>query len=185
MAINRAIKEQVEARNRMRRLAGIKTASARPCIFISHQKDDSVEAKEIADYILSLDIDVYFDEYDENLNDETRHIPKYVVSIIGNALRDSTHLISIISEKTLYSWWMPYEIGFASGKDIPIDQMKTVRLKNLDASLLPDYINIIEILETYYDLDVFLFDQILGRATLLVEHLQKTANRHPLSNIMN
>jgi hypothetical protein len=37
------------------------------CVFLSHQKADGKEAKKIADYLLSLDIDVYFDEYDKEL----------------------------------------------------------------------------------------------------------------------
>ncbi len=182
-SINRAIEEQVENR-KMMKLVGVQLDSYRSCIFISHKKEDESEAKEIADYILSQDIDVYFDSYDYSLNSKTREVPNLVVKAIVNALNKSSHIICILSEKTIKSWWVPYEIGFAFGKDIPNENMRTLCLKNLKSSDFPDYINIIDNIVNYNMLDSFLLNNVTRKPRLFLDHA-KIAGKHPLSNIMN
>ncbi len=47
---------------------GTKTASLmQPCIFISHTSIDKPFARRIAEFVMALGLDVYFDEYDEAL----------------------------------------------------------------------------------------------------------------------
>ena len=48
---------------------------------------------------------------------------------INDGLSVSTHLLCLISEKTRLSWWVPYEIGIASSKKMPIASLK---LKSID-----------------------------------------------------
>lgn len=38
------------------------------CVFISHKKEDSAAAKQIADYLMNAGVNVYFDEYDNTLD---------------------------------------------------------------------------------------------------------------------
>ena len=40
----------------------------KPRVFISHQKKDSEAAKVVADYLQDAGVDVYFDQYDSNIN---------------------------------------------------------------------------------------------------------------------
>lgn len=70
------------------------------CIFISHQKKDSSDAKKIANYLMAAGLDVYFDEYDQNID---RSNPYSVVNAIKVGLKRSTHLLCIISQNSLES----------------------------------------------------------------------------------
>ena len=53
------------------------------CVFISHQQNDKPAARLIANYLLSCGIDVYFDEYDRNIN---RSYPLSIVNAIKACL---------------------------------------------------------------------------------------------------
>lgn len=69
------------------------------CIFISHQKEMRTLLK-IADYFITSGIDVYFDEYDTKI-DRTR--PYSVVSAIKTGIRNSTHMLCLLSQNALDS----------------------------------------------------------------------------------
>lgn len=90
-------------------------------IFISHRKVDVKEAREVAETLLEMDFDIYFDEKDKCLAgaDEESN-PKQVVNCIDTGLARSTHLLGIITEHTCGSWWVPYEIGaFRARRETP------------------------------------------------------------------
>ena len=38
------------------------------CVFISHKKDDTAICRQIAESLMKIGIDVYFDEYDTTIN---------------------------------------------------------------------------------------------------------------------
>ena len=78
------------------------------CVFISHQRNDKSVAKEIANYIYKSGVDIYFDEYDRSIN---RDDPQSVVNAIKTGIRNSTHMLCILSQNALQSKWMPWEIG--------------------------------------------------------------------------
>lgn len=60
-------------------------------------------AKKIADYFITSGIDVYFDEYDTKI-DRTR--PYSVVSAIKTGIRNSTHMLCLLSQNALDSKWI-------------------------------------------------------------------------------
>lgn len=79
------------------------------CVFISHQQEDKTAAKLIANYLLYCGIDVYFDEYDRSIN---RSNPQSVVDAIEAGLQKSTHLMCLLSENSMSSKWIPWEVGY-------------------------------------------------------------------------
>ena len=88
-------------------------------VFISHQKKDKKEAKEIADYLKTVGIEVYFDEYDRELQIATEtDNPKAVVSAIKKGINNSTHMLCLISKNTLFSKWVPFEVGYGYDNQI-------------------------------------------------------------------
>ena len=101
-----------------------------PCIFISYQRDDEKFASDVSDYILSKQIDVYFDKNDSDLKffNQERD-PQKVVNCICNGLNLSDYMLVIISPSTYKSHWVPFEVGYAY--DNKKERMKILRHKGI------------------------------------------------------
>lgn len=105
--INRAISSYVTL-SESRKNSGIK------CVFLSHQKSDSDTCKKIAEYLIAAEIDVYFDENDDDLK-IYRQIgnPHGVVDSIKKGIKKSSHMLVVVSPNTIHSKWVPWEVGYA------------------------------------------------------------------------
>jgi hypothetical protein len=151
-------------------------------VFISHQKRDRNEAKKIARYLERVGIPVYFDEYDRELQAATNaNNPKGVVAAIKKGIRNSTHMLCIISPNTLYSKWVPFEVGY--GHDIT--ELATLTLKGIANSDLPDYIKTAPIIRDIYDINKFIEkhgNKYLLEARAFSEY---SSPSHPLSDVMD
>ena len=151
-------------------------------VFISHQKRDRDEAKKIADYLISVGIEVYFDEFDKELQQaDLNNNPKAVVAAIKKGIKSSTHMLCIVSPNTLTSTWVPFEIGY--GYDLI--ELTTLTLKGIKNSDLPDYIKTKPIIRDIYDINKFVIE--LGKGYILESKMfsDHSSNRHPLSGIMD
>jgi hypothetical protein len=151
-------------------------------VFISHQKKDKKEAKEIADYLKTVGIEVYFDEYDRELQIATEtDNPKVVVSAIKKGINNSTHMLCLISKNTLFSKWVPFEVGYGYDKT----DLATVTLKGIRNSELPDYIKTAPIIRDIYDLNKFV--EKYGNKYILESRKfsEYKSYSHPLSNVMD
>jgi len=130
--INRARKGVLNENNAFdRKKLGIR------CVFISHQKKDSRSCKLIADYLLASGIDVYFDEYDDDLriSNQTGN-SKGVVDAIKKGIQKSSHMLCVLSMNTLGSKWVPFEIGYG----FETTDLGVLTLKNVPDKEVPDYI---------------------------------------------
>lgn len=127
------------------------SSASRPCVFISHKKEDADFARHLSDYVMERGINVYFDENDPILAKEHKS-PGEVVNAIKKGLEKSTHMIIVLSKKTLESNWVPWEVGFASAKD------KEYRLLRLNDVLgeVPEFYKVAKILNDYEDLNNYL-----------------------------
>lgn len=85
-------------------------------IFISHKKEDEREAKKIRDKIISYGEDAYLDVLDDEVCETGEKLTRH----IKNELHACTDIIVVLSQNTKKSWWVPFEIGMASAKDMPI-----------------------------------------------------------------
>jgi hypothetical protein len=153
-------------------------------VFISHQKRDRDEAKKIADYLMSVGIAVYFDEFDKELQQaDLTNDPKAVVAAIKKGIKSSTHMLCIVSPNTLTSKWVPFEVGY--GYDATI--LATLTLKGIKNSDLPDYIKTKPIIRDIYDINKFIKDQGKEKEYILESKMFSDYNsiRHPLSGIMD
>lgn len=132
-----AIYENAEMRNKSRK-----------CIFISHKYEDKSKAKIIGDYLMQkLNLDIYFDENDEDLQDAVKkNDDKRIALAINKGIEESTHILCLVSDATKSSWWVPYEIGYAkkNGADIA-----TLKLKGIPS--VPSYLKIETTLNSYID----------------------------------
>lgn len=153
-------------------------------VFISHQKRDRDEAKKIADYLLSVGIAVYFDEFDKELQQaDLNNAPKAVVAAIKKGIKSSTHMLCIVSPNTLTSKWVPFEVGY--GYDVT--DLATLTLQGIKNSDLPDYIKTKPIIRDIYDLNEFIKKQGSEKQLILERKMfsNYSSSAHPLNGIMD
>jgi hypothetical protein len=155
------------------------------CVFISHQKNDKIEAKKIAEYLIQADIDVYFDEYDTDLKIQLQNNnPKGVAQAICNGINNSSHMLVLISPNSLISTWVPFEIGFGYDKT----DLGVLTLKGIPKGSLPEYARSAKIIRDIWDLNHYI--STLSRKTndFLIEtkklsHYSSSSN--PLLTVMD
>ena len=151
------------------------------CIFISHQKKDAKIARSIADYFLNAGIDVYVDEYDNSIN---RNNPWSVVTAIKKGIQHSNYMLCLITPNTKESQWVPWEVGYGYDNTTEIGLIT----KEIDKYKLPEYFQVIQIIEGTKTLNEFI-SRIRGRNTdeLINESkiIRSSAPNHPLDNILN
>lgn len=121
-----------------------KSASVGPRlgVFISHSRLDKEKAREVADALKASSVDYYFDENDDELqlaDEQGDHLK--VVECIEKGLIACTHLLGIVTENTKNSWWVPYEIGSATGRG-----QNCAHLIASEVAKLPSYIKAARIL---------------------------------------
>lgn len=151
-------------------------------VFISHQKKDKEKAKEIADYLRSVKIDVYFDEFDRELQDADRNNdPKAVVNAIRKGVSSCTHMICIVSKNTLTSSWVPFEVGYGYDNI----ELYVLTLKGILNSELPDYVKVAKIIRDIYDINRFATsfgNKYIFESKNFSEYKSYS---HPLSSVMD
>lgn len=151
--INKALKNQ--SLNKAWRILESVSDDDVPCIFISYQRDDEDYANEVADYIMSKQLDVYFDLEDNDLKQANqRSNPKGVTNAIRKGLNQSKYMIVIVSPNTYRSLWVPFEVGYAFDKKG--DKMKILRHKGIDKNRMPAYLKVKELLHGAASLNRFL-----------------------------
>lgn len=151
------------------------------CIFISHQKRDSAAAKKIADYIIQAGIDVYFDEYDSKID---RTDPFSVVNAIKTGIKNSTHMLCLLSQNALDSKWIPWEVGYGYDRT----EVVGLTLKEISKSDLPEYLQIVTIVRGTKSLNTFISKVLntdeyrLMNEEKLVENYK---SQHPLDSVLD
>lgn len=160
--------------NRSRLQERRSSAVALDGVFISYSRRDKDNARKVVKMVEDLGINVYFDENDEALQlaDEQKDHEK-VVECIENGISHSTALLGIITENTKDSWWVPYEIGSATGHAKPHAHLIT---KEVD--ILPSYIQASTILPSVEALDAWLTKHAksnLSKLEFLLESLGRSA----------
>ena len=115
-------------------------------VFISHKKEDKPKALWMQSYLRSKGIDSFLDITDRKPLGY-RTVTEWIVA----NLRESTHLIVIISENTKGSMWVPFELGVGYERNEGIGTFLNGSVYNL-----PDYLWEFPIMKTTYDLDSFI-----------------------------
>lgn len=99
-------------------------------IFISHKKEDEYTAFGIQQVLENMRIEAYLDILDDTISDNGEKLTKH----IREKLRECSDVIVVLSDNTKRSWWVPFEIGMATEKDMPIANYLTSYEK------LPEYL---------------------------------------------
>lgn len=126
------------------------------CVFISHRSTDKDVAVDIAGYIRDCGIDVYIDVDDKGLQIATiNNDSESIVNYIHEGLKQSTHVLALISDDTRDSWWVPYEIGYGEKANKKIASML---LEQDEVDFFPDYLKIVRRLYNTEDFIEFVKD---------------------------
>lgn len=151
------------------------------CVFISHHKNDKEIAKKIAEYIYASGVDIYFDEFDNSINKDN---PDSVVNAIKRGINRSSHMLCILSKDALRSKWMPWEIGYGYDRLL----VAGVIIKGLSYSVLPEYLQIVPIIQGTNTLNAYISDLAnRDESSLIREAKLISASKlyHPLNKLLN
>lgn len=132
----------------------------KPRVFISRRQSDKETARLLASYFEFLALHYYFDEEDAVLQQAANAAHPDVQGIVDSieaGLAHSTHLLAVLSEKTMGSWWVPFEIGSARARRAAL---AFLALPPITPEMLPEYMRICTILWTP--------DELFGWASPLV-----------------
>jgi len=125
------------------------------CVFISHHKSDLDDCKKIASYLMKAEIDVYLDEFDYDLKEQVqRQNPKGVVRCIKKGINNSSHMLCVLSSNTIYSKWVPWEIGYGYDKT----DLGAITLKGIADDDLPDYLKTVKLIRGTQSLNKYISD---------------------------
>ncbi len=155
------------------------------CVFLSHQQKDKDVCRKIADYLLNADIDVYFDEDDDDLKIyRQQNRPQGVVDSIKKGITNSSHMLVVVSPNTIYSKWVPWEVGY--GYDST--NLGVLTLKGIKEEDLSDYLKTTLIIRGTKSLNTYLA-KITGKIESLMESTNLIKNFstvwHPLDNYLD
>jgi hypothetical protein len=154
------------------------------CIFISYQSADRDAAKKIADYVLTAGLDVYFDQYDGDLRISNQSInPKKLVDSLCKGINNSSHMMVVVSNTTMQSRWVPFEIGFGYEKT----SVYCLCLRGIPKGGLPEYLQTTKIIRDIYDLNSTI-NTLTDKSSILLKSSNQTSDQTStslLSSIMD
>jgi hypothetical protein len=99
-------------------------------VFLSHRTADDHVAQAIANRLMSYHkIFCYIDNFDPHTKTTTQ-----VTSLILERINTCTHILALITNNTIGSWWVPFEVGVA--------RQANRRIASVDTSTqtLPEYL---------------------------------------------
>jgi hypothetical protein len=166
---------------------------SRPCVFLSHKKEDKPSCRAIAEYLKEAEIDYYLDEEDPHLQQAvgTNNAHKITESI-KKGISDSTHMLVVVSEKTYKSQWVPFEVGYGHSSlvDETNDRLKLsiLTLKDLSEKDLPTFMQVGNIIRGTKSLNKYIseisnkLEKSMFNESRLFSHSKE---KHPLDNVLN
>lgn len=84
-------------------------------IFISHKQEDNAIAARLDEEFKSYNIDTYLDLIDDTISKDGKALTEHIKA----SLNSCTDIIVVMSEKTRFSQWVPFEVGMSAQKDMP------------------------------------------------------------------
>lgn len=98
-------------------------------VFISHKTEDSRAVAAVADRLKANEVAVYLDSFDPDAKDGPD-----LAEYLRDRMKNCHGLMAVVTERTIQSWWVPWEIGVASERDMPMSTF------SYDHSAVPSYL---------------------------------------------
>jgi len=146
-----------------------------PIVFISHQRANSVTAVKISKYLQANQIETYLDVIDPYIGTN----PIGLTNFIKRNITSSTHLLTVLSEKTKLSWWVPFEIGIVTEQSKPIVNYFTQNIE------IPSYLQMWPYLFNFIDLNKFIVQIKKGKRHLILEKRASKYSSYSTSDIFH
>jgi hypothetical protein len=176
-----------------------KDVKERPCVFLSHKKEDKSECRKIAEYLKEAEIDYYLDELDKDLQQAAAQgNSELITESIKKSIRESTHMLVVLSEKTYKSQWVPFEIGYGHSAILDKDLQEGIKdnriklavltLKDIAENSLPDFLQVAYIIRGTKSLNEYISEITNRLEKSLIEEKRLFSNnemRHPLDEVLN
>lgn len=170
----------------------------RSCVFLSHKKEDKFACKEIAKYLKDAEIDYYLDVEDAGLQHASLiNDPIKITESIKKGIRESTHMMVVVSEKTARSQWVPFEIGYGHASILDQDKLSiednqiklsVLVLKDLAEKELPDYLKVGYLIKGTKSLNNYIskISNRLEKSMINESLISPHGNiKHPLDNVLD
>lgn len=122
-------------------------------VFISYERHDEPSATAAYAALRAAKITAYLDLLDPNLKKGEN-----ATSAILSGVEKCTHLLTIVSQTTKSSWWVPFEVGAATRS------AKRITTYRRDSTVLPDYLTIWPVVNNLRELDRFIVRYFQDRA---------------------
>jgi TIR domain len=165
------------------------------CVFLSHKKEDKPACKIIAEYLANAGIDYYLDEEDDDLQRAVSiSDPIKITEAIKKGIKNSTHMLVVISEITYRSQWVSFEIGYGQAaiidNQIITDKLKlsVLTLKDISEKTLPDFLQIAYIIKGIKSLNEYIsqISNKLEKSMINESRIYSNSQpKHPLDKILN
>lgn len=165
------------------------------CVFLSHKREDKSACIKIANYLKEANINYYLDIEDEGLQIASNNSdPEKITESIKNGIKNSTHMLVVISEKTYLSKWVPFEVGY--GHSAIIDQkplnskinLAVLTLSDISEKQLPDYLQIAYQIRGTKSLNEYIskISNTLEKSLINESRIFSHSHlKHPLDSILN
>ena len=114
-------------------------------VFISYRHTDREQALQIQNRLKNASISTYMDVLDAESKTTDN-----ITEVITRNIRQSTHLIAVVSGNTSQSWWVPFEIGEAT-----MAERRIATFKNTYSSL-PEYLEKWPVMKDMRHVDLFI-----------------------------
>lgn len=114
-------------------------------VFISYRHADTQLASSIYGRLKAAGINAYLDRLDAE-----SQTTDDITSVITQRIKESTHLIAVVSESTSQSWWVPFEIGEATITE------RRITTYQAGHTSLPEYLKKWPIMTRERHLDLFI-----------------------------
>ena len=165
----------------------------RPCVFLSHKKEDKPACRKIAKYLSEAEIDYYLDEEDDTLQQAVSSgDPNRITERIKKGISESSHMLVVVSEKTYKSQWVPFEVGYGHSSlvDETNDKYKLsiLTLKDLSEKDLPSFMQVGQIIRGTKSLNEYIskISDRLEKSLINETKLFSNNNlKHPLDEVLN
>lgn len=125
---------------------------SKPVVFLSHKSEDKDYVEAVGNYIMNAGIDIYLDKNDFNLQRAVKdEDPVKVTECIQEGISNSDYILCFVSQNTVKSWWVPYEIGYGKKANKGIDT-----LVRKDVTYIPDYLQIENTIENISEINEYI-----------------------------
>ena len=105
-------------------------------VFISHKGEDVRIAESVGNALQHSGLSGYLDRWDPAVEGDSPELEDYLRRII----RETKTILAIVTENTLLSWWVPFEIGVARETDSQIATFLEVDRFSAASVELPSYL---------------------------------------------